>query len=143
MLPIFQDISIESLIPQRPPMVMVDVLLYCDRLHTKTAYNVVADGLFIENGCLSAAGLMENMAQTIAARMGYLALYGPEATGVVRVGVIGAIKNFSIEALPPVGSVLTTSVALIEEMGDIILVMARAECGAQTLAHGKMIVSLI
>ena len=136
-------IPVETLIPQRPPMVMIGALAYCDRLHTQTTYFVTPDGLFVSDHNLSAPGLMENMAQTIAARMGYLALYGDEATGVVRKGVIGAVRNLAIEALPSVGAALTTSVDLIEEWGDMILVRAQVVCSGQIACACEMIVSLI
>lgn len=135
--------DIIALIPQRPPMVMIDTLLYCDREHTETAFTVVEKGLFVEKGRLSAAGLLENMAQTIAARMGYLAMYGPGATGVVRKGVIGAIRRLSIGSLPHKGQTLKTSVDLIEELGDMILVSASVGCNEVRLADCEMIVSLI
>jgi len=124
-------------------MVMIDTLLYCDLQHTQTSYTIAQDGLFISNNKLSASGLIENMAQTTAARMGYLALYGTGATGVVRIGVIGSIKNLSIEALSDVGNVLTTSVDLIDELGDMILVKAKVECKGQIIASCEMIVSLL
>jgi len=124
-------------------MVMTDTLLYCDRQHTQTSYTVAPDGLFISNNTFSASGLIENMAQTIAARMGYLALYGPEGKGVVRAGVIGSIKNLSVNEFPGTGRVLTTSVDLIEELGDMILVKAKVVCKKQTMASCEMIVSLI
>ena len=139
----YRHIPIQTLIPQRPPMVMVDALHHCDRLHTRTTYTVATNGLFVSNGHLSAVGLIENMAQTIAARMGYLSLYGPSATGTVRVGVIGAIRNLTVHALPAIGELLTTSVDLVEEWGDLILVKAAIVCQEQTLAGCEMVVSLI
>ena len=137
------SIPIETLIPQRPPMVMIDALLHCNRQFTQTSYTVTPDGLFVSNGQLSATGLVENMAQTTAARMGYLALYGPHSTGVVRVGVIGSIKNLVVAELPNTGSVLTTSVDLVEELGDLILVKATVACHNQVAAACEMIVSLL
>ncbi|MCL2502679.1 MAG: pseudouridylate synthase, partial [Bacteroidales bacterium] len=56
--------NIETLIPQRPPMVVVDALLCCDYGHAQTSYTVAPDGLFVFDGKLSPAGLIENMAQT-------------------------------------------------------------------------------
>ena len=122
---------------------MVDGLVYCNKIFTKTLYEVAADGLFMEDGRLSAVGLIENMAQTTAARMGYLALYGPEATGVVRRGVIGSIRDLVIHTLPKNGQTISTTVELQEEMGDIILVKAEARCKEYPCARCKMIVSLI
>ena len=136
-------IPIETLIPQRPPMVMIDTLAYCDRQNTQTTYSVKPDGLFISDHKFSASGLMENMAQTTAARMGYLALFGDEATGVVRKGVIGAVRNLAVGALPFAGAALITSVDLIEELGDMILVRAQVVCSGQIACACEMIVSLI
>lgn len=135
--------DMEELIPQRGGMVVVDALLHCDVWHTKTVYHVETEGLFVEDGRLSAVGLLENMAQTTAARMGYLALYGVEATGVVRKGVIGAIRNFIVYQLPECGETLCTSIDLVEELGDIILVEAKVKRGKLLCAGCTMIVSLI
>jgi predicted hotdog family 3-hydroxylacyl-ACP dehydratase len=118
-------------------------LLFCDRLFTKTSYVVTKECLFVGDGRLSAVGLIENMAQTTAARMGYLALYGDQCTGKVRVGVIGAIRHLTIERTPQVGTLLTTSINLVEELGDLILVKAKVENGTTLLASCDMIVSLI
>ncbi|MCL1973841.1 MAG: pseudouridylate synthase [Bacteroidetes bacterium] len=136
-------IPVETLIPQRPPMVMIDTLRYCDAQFTQTTYTVASNGLFFFDRRLSASGILENMAQTTAARMGYLALYGKETKGVVRKGVIGSIRNLTIKALPAAGAALTTSIHLVEEMGDMILVKSKVACPSQIIATCEMIVSLI
>ena len=65
-----QTYDILDLIPQRPPMVMVDRLLHCDPVVTETEFTVREENILVENGRMSACGLVENIAQTCAARMG-------------------------------------------------------------------------
>ncbi|MDR2814115.1 MAG: pseudouridylate synthase, partial [Prevotellaceae bacterium] len=64
----FEDVSILELLPQRPPFVMVDTLLYCDREVTVTSLLVRDGNIFCDNGRLTEAGVIENIAQTCAAR---------------------------------------------------------------------------
>ena len=69
-----EDITLKELIPQRPPFVMIDKLLSCDMVVTTTELEVREDNIFVADGRLTAEGLMENIAQTCAARMGYINL---------------------------------------------------------------------
>jgi hypothetical protein len=62
-----------SLIPQRPPFVMIGSLLYNDEKVTRTTYRVSQQNIFVEHGLFREPGLLENIAQTAAARAGYIA----------------------------------------------------------------------
>ena len=143
MRPDFTSISITELIPQRPPMVLVDALLHCEHTYAETAFTVPVEGVFVTHGALTASGLVENMAQTTAARIGYLALYGPQAGETIRIGVIGAVKRLEINYLPTVGSLLHTRVDLLEEWGDMILAKLAVQEGGQLCASCEMLVSLL
>ena len=70
MIPPFEEIDIKSLLPQQPPFVMVDALLDYSEEKTVTALKVQEENIFCSNGTLSASGMMENIAQTCAARLG-------------------------------------------------------------------------
>ena len=65
-----QRVNVSELLPQQPPFVMVDCLLSFDNDTTVCGYRVPEDGVFSDNGRLCAAGLVENVAQTCAARLG-------------------------------------------------------------------------
>ena len=67
-----KQIEITSLIPQRPPFVMVDRILSCDETDAVTEMTVRQDNIFLDDGQLSSAGITENMAQSCAARMGFV-----------------------------------------------------------------------
>ena len=70
---------------------------------------------------------MENIAQTCAARIGYVNKYILEKN--IQIGVIGAIRDFCVAALPTVGTTVTTRMEVVEEVMGMIL--AHAEISAQ------------
>ena len=51
---------------------MVDKLVYCDDNRARTNFLVQEGNILVEDGVLVEAGLVENIAQTAAARSGYL-----------------------------------------------------------------------
>lgn len=134
-----EEIPILELIPQRPPFVMVDCLTHFDRLRTETALTVREDNLFVEDGCLSAAGLVENVAQTCAARMGYINWLDREH---VKLGFIGSVRDMSFLRLPRVGEVLTTSITVREEVFRMTLVDAEVRVGDEVIATAEMKIAL-
>ena len=56
-----RDIPITSLIPQRPPFVMVDSVLTCEETDSVTEFKVREDNIFLDDMALSPAGIIENM----------------------------------------------------------------------------------
>ena len=135
-----QTYDILDLIPQRPPMVMVDRLLHCDPVVTETEFTVREENILVENGRMSACGLVENIAQTCAARMGYINLSKGEA---VRVGVIGALRDMEIHVLPAVGSTITTRIEVSDEVFGMTLAQAESRCGDTLLASGTIKIALL
>lgn len=136
-----RKIGIRSLLPQRDPFVAVDCLVHYDDREVVTETLVRADSLFTEDGRMTAAGLMENIAQTCAARIGFRTLY---VLGLdkVDIGVIGALRNMEIHALPLAGQTLTTRVTVKEEAFGITLVEASVTSEGRTLAEGEMKIAL-
>lgn len=131
-----ESITLKDLIPQRPPFVMIDKLLSCDTATTTTELKVRDDNVFVAEGRLSASGLMENIAQTCAARIGFL-------NDSVKIGVIGAVSNFEIFRTPNIGERIVTTIELLEEMFQITLVKAVVKSGDETLAQANMKISLL
>ena len=136
-----RKIGILSLLPQRDPFVAVDCLVHYDDREVVTETLVRADSLFTEDGRMTAAGLMENIAQTCAARIGFRTLY-VMGLDKVDIGVIGALRNMEIHALPLAGQTLTTRVTVKEEAFGITLVEASVESEGQLLAEGEMKIAL-
>jgi predicted hotdog family 3-hydroxylacyl-ACP dehydratase len=137
----FRDIDIKTIIPQKPPFVMIDRLVHFDPVFTKTEFKVKPDTLFVENGKLTEAGLLENIAQTCAARLGYIntvILKGP-----VRLGFIGAMKALSVNGLPSIDSTLETTVEVVNEVFNITLVNATTLCNDEVLVTCEMKISVV
>jgi len=127
--------SILSLIPQKPPFVMVDELLFSDDNITRTGFTVTADNVFVINGEFSEAGLMENMAQTAAAGSGNMARIENRP---VANGYIGQVKNFEIYKLPKVGDKLITEVKIEVQVFDAGIVSGKISCNEVEVAQCEM-----
>ncbi len=133
-----KDFDILELLPQRPPFVMVDKLTHDDETSTRSTFTVREGNLFCFGDRMEEAGLIENMAQTCAARMGYRSRTEPQSDGTVRVGFIGAIRGITIVRAPLVGEVLTTTVEVKEEIFSTSLVETKVEVGGEVIASGSM-----
>jgi predicted hotdog family 3-hydroxylacyl-ACP dehydratase len=130
-----EEQDILSLIPQKPPFVMVDELLFSDDNLTKTSFKVTADNVFVINNEFSEAGLMENMAQTAAAGSGNMARIEnrPVATGY-----IGQVKNLEIFDLPKTGDELITEVRMEVQVFDAGIVSGKVWCNEVVVAQCEM-----
>ncbi|HEY6063094.1 MAG TPA: 3-hydroxyacyl-ACP dehydratase [Chitinophagaceae bacterium] len=127
--------DILSLIPQRPPFVMIDKLLYFNETITQTSFLITEKNIFVETGEFCEAGLMENIAQAAAARAGYIArLENKPVSG----GYIGAVKNLEIMDLPKINDELITEIKLENQVFDIMLISGRVYCKDKLLATCEM-----
>ena len=120
-------------IPQRPPFVMVDNLLSCNEEVVVTDFHIPPDHVLVENGFLSEAGLIENVAQTCATRIGWINRNKP-----IPIGVIGAVNNFDHFTLPAAGETIITTVTVSSAVFEAIIVHAEIQCNAQTIAQCDM-----
>lgn len=113
--------DILTLLPQRPPFIMVDRLVSCDENDAVTNFEVREDCLLCDDGRLQPHGLMENIAQSCAARIGYLSL---QKSGTVGIGVIGAVSDFEVFSMPAVGTMIITHITVDEEVFNFTLISA-------------------
>ena len=109
-----RSIDIHELLPQQEPFVMISRLVQFDKVRTVCETDINADNIFVEDGRFTASGLIENIAQTCAARIGYFNKYVLKKA--VQIGFIGAIRNMEITDLPEVGQQITTIVDVKEEV---------------------------
>lgn len=136
---LFSKYDILELLPQRRPFVMIDSLLYCDMAVTRTSLEVREDNIFNDGGHLSTAGICENIAQTCAARLGYLSLSSGQP---VRLGFIGAISNMQVSRTPRTGEVLVTEINVLQEVFNITLVHAVVRSGDEIIAETDLKIAL-
>lgn len=133
-----EPLSALPLIPQRPPFTLVDYLVDCHGNSCTTTYTIPDEHLLVTEGTLSACGLIENMAQTCAVRIGYLNREKP-----VRIGVVGSISNFKAYRLPACGETLHTKVEVVAEVFDAVVVHAAATVNGTKAAECDLKVFLV
>lgn len=127
--------EIEALIPQRPPIVMVDKLLHFSNEKVVSGLKITADNMFTSEHAFTEAGLIENMAQTVALYTGYQYFIKNEPAPV---GYIGAIKKTSIHQLPKVEEEIKTTAHIMHEIMDVTLVKVSVELEGKEIASAEM-----
>lgn len=127
--------NIETLIPQRPPFVMIEKLLNFSETNTTTGFCIRPDNIFLENGLFKEPGLVENIAQTAAARAGYVS---QTENKPVLVGYIGAVNNLQVFMLPKTGDELITEITIENQIFDVTLISGKVTCNGQPVAQCKM-----
>ena len=135
-----EEIDIHELLPQQEPFVMVDVLTHFDAGSTSTRFEIRADNIFVTDGRLDTSALAENMAQTCAARLGYVNKYVLKRA--IQLGFIGAIKGMKVFDTPKVGDVLDTTIEVIEQIMDLTLVSATVRVGDRVISTAEMKIAL-
>jgi len=129
------EMDILSIIPQKPPFVMVDKLVYCDDNRARTNFLVQEGNILVEDGVLVEAGLVENIAQTAAARSGYLSKIEKK---ILHIGYIGDVKNLEIASLPKINALLETEITIKNQIFDITVISGKVMCGNKILAQCEM-----
>ena len=115
---------------------MVDNIVTCNEDYCKTTFEVRRDNIMLEGG------VIENIAQSCAARIGYLAIHRKMQS--VRIGVIGGIKDLEIQGRPKIGDTVTTEIStVLSDFGDMSILNAKSTCNGQVIATGEIKVALI
>ncbi len=157
------DIDVLELLPQRSPFIMIDKLIYYDVNSAKTVFTVRADNLFCFDGYMEEAGLVENIAQTCAARTGFKQRLeanflfealsaarqdrqgGRGMSGIneknaeeIKIGVIAMIQSLEIRRRPLVGEVIETSMMIEDEIFSTTFVRSEVKIGDEPIATCRM-----
>ena len=135
-----RQVDIHGLLPQQEPFVMIGTLTCFNEVRTVTETTIAADNIFVDDGCFSASGLIENVAQTCAARIGFVNKY--ILGNGVTIGVIGAVRKLVINSLPAVGQTITTTVEIVSEVFGMTLAAAKVICGDEELLSTEIKISV-
>lgn len=127
--------QILGLIPQRAPIVMVDAFYGIEGEKSMSGLTVANDNIFVEEGVLQESGIIEHIAQSAAARIGYIFTQRGEE---VPLGFIGSVDKFKLYMLPDAGSTLHTTITVIQEVMGITLIHAEVVCGEKPVAECNM-----
>ena len=131
-----RGIDIHELLPQQEPFVMISSLVRFDMQTTVTETVVSAGNQFVEDGVFTAPGIVENIAQTCAARIGYVNKYILKKG--IQLGFIGAIRDLKVKDLPKVGDRITTSISVIDSVFGMTLVDAVVMNNGVEVASAQM-----
>ncbi len=118
---------------------MIDTLISSGKNETITGLTINKKNIFVYEGKIREAGIIENMAQTAAARAGYEAFVKKEK---VRTGYIGSVKNLSIYALPGINETLKTVLTPVSDVENISVVKLEASVKERKIAECTMIIIL-
>ena len=135
-----RNIDVHELLPQQEPFVMISRLVKFDMVSVVTETDIKEDNLFIEDGAFSSSGLIENIAQTCAARIGYVNKY--ILGKAVQLGFIGALRNLEIFERPQIGEMITTTVDVKEEVFGMTLAVAKITIGHRTLVETEIKIAI-
>ncbi len=136
----FTSVDIKDLLPQQEPFVMISSLLSCSYQRTVTRFLIQKDNVFVEDGKLVSEGLVENIAQTCAARIGFINKYLLHKP--VSVGYVCALKDFKVFGTPSVGETIETEINLKGEFGTMLMVDAEIKSDGNMIAEGSMVIAL-
>jgi predicted hotdog family 3-hydroxylacyl-ACP dehydratase len=131
----FEIQNAAEFIPQKPPFVLVDKLLYVDQKTSRCSFLIPEGHLFADDGFYSTAGLVESMAQTAAAGTGYLSRKENKPPPL---GYIGAVQKLEVFDWPPVNTEINMTINLITNILQVSLVSGIVQSGNQVLASCEM-----
>lgn len=131
-----RSIDIHTVLPQQEPFVMVGTLTRFGMTSSTTETLIREPNVFVDGGAFSPCGMMENIAQTCAARIGFYNKY--ILHNEVQIGYIGAIRDYVVSGAAKAGSVITTTVDVDEEIFGMTLAHATVTCEGRTIATAQI-----
>jgi 3-hydroxyacyl-[acyl-carrier-protein] dehydratase len=143
--PIIEGPAVSDLIPQKPPIEMVDKLWFNDDTTTISGFTIKEDNIFCADGFFTEPGIIENIAQTAALRVGYMVSQMQQSGENVKppIGYIGAIKKLYIHQLPKIGSDLKTEVVIQQVIFDVTLITGKTTLNGESIAECEMKIFLV
>ena len=111
--PLLAGEEIFTIIPQQPPFTMIDTLNESNQEVVRTGFTIKEDNPLVKNGFLQESGLIENIAQSAAAGIGYDCKVKNQP---VPLGFIGAVKRCTIYRLPCIGNKIHTEITVISNL---------------------------
>ena len=127
--------EILKLIPQKPPMVMVDGLIQNDEKKTVSQLQLDESNIFCQSGFFQEVGIIENIAQTAALGAGYQA---KKSGSKPKTGFIGSIKRLTIYELPKENDILQTKVSVLHELLNATVIKGEVFVNNKLMAEGEM-----
>lgn len=129
------DEDVLSLIPHRPPFVLVERLVSAGEDSFVTEFEIRPGNILVRDGLFSEAGMLENIAQSAALGFGYA---GKKHGQEPKIGYIGAISRVEVFTLPRVGDRMTTYVKVMHRLDPVVMVYGTCYRGEEKLLEGEI-----
>ena len=129
------EFPILELIPQRPPMQMIDRLVHADEHSAKGLLVIQPSNLFVEKNVMSESALIEFIAQTAAAYTGFK---NKMNNSVVTEGYIGAVKNLIVYERPQVHAEIHSEITVVNEIVGFTIIIGKVFHGEHIIAECEM-----
>lgn len=131
------SVSIENLLPHRPPMLWIQSLTRCTETEATAVARFRAEDFPVENRRVIETALVECMAQTVAAAQGERGRRSGK-TGTAIGGMLAAVSDFRIEATARLEKDLAIEVHELKRFGPMLLVSGKVTCEGQLIASGQL-----
>lgn len=132
-----RGMDVSRLLRQREPFVMVDRMEQCSLTSLKSSFTVRDSNLMVNDGELTAAGLLENICQTCSLRLGLDCMLTGRGTAG---GVVASVRDFEVKRNPKVGETLRTSVYISDTALSFIRLYCSVDVDGQEVADGYITV---
>ena len=122
-------------IPQRQPFVMIDSLVSVEDDTVSSLFEIPVENPMVNEGYFREGGLIENIAQTAAAGVGYECI---SKNKPVVPGFIGSVKNLTTYNLPKPGETIETKVTTISKIMNATIIKGVVKASGKTLLECEM-----
>jgi predicted hotdog family 3-hydroxylacyl-ACP dehydratase len=124
-----------ALIPQKEPFVLISKLLEVSDTHCRTSFVAGNDHALANEGLLTTAALIENIAQTCAAMAGYDATL---AGNPIPIGFIGDVRHFDCFFVPKATDEIMTTVTIENKVFNVSIISGLIELNKVAVARCTM-----
>lgn len=131
--------QIKMLIPQRDPIIMLDAFYRVTEDECRTGLTITSANIFCREDNFEVPGLIEHIAQSASAFMGYKALQKDLPASI---GYIGEVKNFTLHKKAGVGDCLYTKIVIRTQVMQITLIEAETRVDEVLIATCRMKISM-
>lgn len=119
-------------------MLMVDFVTEISENEVKTVFEIKEDNIFVQNGFLSEAGIIENIAQTCSSIFGQ-SFFGEENDDSVKlIGFITSLKKIKIHSLPKIGDEIISDAVMVSKFENICNMHCNTYSGEKLLVEADI-----
>ena len=118
-------------------MLWVNALTACTETTATCTARFSRDHFGVSDGAVSETALVECVAQTVAAALGFrLRTSGNAQTP--NNGMLVAVSNFKISSRPPLDQTLTIEVRELKRLGPMLMIAGMISCEGALIAQGEL-----